>query len=85
MVGEVRAAASESSHGPCSREPEVGGPDQRAVVVLTYYRDLSVPQVATTLGVSEGTVKSRLHYAREAMRAALEADERGATLQGRTA
>jgi RNA polymerase sigma-70 factor (ECF subfamily) len=60
-------------------------PDQRAVVVLTYYRDLTVPQVATTLGVSEGTVKSRLHYARAALRAALDADERGATLQGRTA
>ena len=59
-------------------------PEQRAVLVLTYYRDLTIPQIATTLGVSEGTVKSRLHYARHAMRAALDADERTATLRGRT-
>jgi RNA polymerase sigma-70 factor (ECF subfamily) len=36
-------------------------PDHRAVLVLRYYDDLSVPEIARTLQVSEGTVKSRLH------------------------
>jgi RNA polymerase sigma-70 factor (ECF subfamily) len=62
-------------------------PDQRAAIVLRYYVGLSVPEVADALGVPEGTAKSRLHYATEALRAALEADARvgAATPNGRTA
>lgn len=36
-------------------------PDHRAVLVLRFYDDLTVPQIAATLAVSEGTVKSRIH------------------------
>jgi RNA polymerase sigma-70 factor (ECF subfamily) len=59
--------------------------DQRAVLVLMYYRDLSVSEIAQMLSVSEGTVKSRLYYARSAMRAALEADRRASLQEGHLA
>jgi RNA polymerase sigma-70 factor (ECF subfamily) len=59
--------------------------EQRSVLVLAYVRDLSVDDIAVQLGVSPGTVKSRLFHARRAMRAAIEADARAATLEGRHA
>ena len=37
---------------------------QRTVVVLYYYNALSVKEIAQMLGVTTGTVKSRLHTAR---------------------
>jgi RNA polymerase sigma-70 factor (ECF subfamily) len=46
-------------------------PLHRAILVLRYYLDLSVPDIARTLDVPEGTVKSRLHNAAKAMRSAL--------------
>ncbi|HEY7451800.1 MAG TPA: RNA polymerase sigma factor, partial [Candidatus Limnocylindria bacterium] len=51
-------------------------PEQRAVLVLQYYLDLGHPQIAEILGVPLGTVKSRSSAARQALRAALEADAR---------
>lgn len=50
--------------------------EQRAVLVLQHYLDLSHAQMADVLGVPVGTVRSRLSGARNAMRAALEADAR---------
>jgi RNA polymerase sigma factor (sigma-70 family) len=37
--------------------------DQRAVVALHYLADLTVPEVATILGIPTGTAKSRLNAA----------------------
>ncbi len=51
-------------------------PEQRAVIVLHYYSGFSAAEIARILGTPEGTARSRLHYATEAMRAALEADAR---------
>lgn len=44
------------------------GADQRAAVVLRYYAHLSEAQMAEVLGISPGTVKSRLSRALAAMR-----------------
>lgn len=41
---------------------------QRVVVVLYYLNDLSLKEIADILGCPVGTVKSRLHYARENLR-----------------
>ena len=49
---------------------------QRAVVVLVYYLDLPLADAAQALGIPVGTTKSRLNSARNALRAAIEADER---------
>lgn len=59
--------------------------DHRAVVVLHYYRDLSLAEIAAALRIPIGTVRSRLHYARRHLRAAIEADARVSTPRGSTA
>jgi RNA polymerase sigma-70 factor, ECF subfamily len=43
-------------------------PAQRAVVVLHYYLDLTLPETAAALGIPVGTAKSRLNRALDAMR-----------------
>lgn len=45
---------------------------QREITALHYLLDLSVADIATSLEVSEGTVKTQLHRARTALRARLE-------------
>jgi RNA polymerase sigma-70 factor (ECF subfamily) len=52
--------------------------DHRAVVVLHHYLDLPLNEVSESLGIPEGTVRSRLHYAMRGLRAALDADARPA-------
>ncbi len=47
-------------------------PDHRALVAMYYLEGLSVAEVARALEIPAGTVKSRLHAARERLRAALE-------------
>ena len=47
-------------------------PEQKQVVVLRYFAELTVPEVARSIGVREGTVKSRLHRALARLRESLE-------------
>lgn len=47
---------------------------QREAMVLRYLADMSEAEVAEVLGVRQGTVKSHLHRAREALRSRLGAD-----------
>jgi len=50
--------------------------DQRAVLVLHHAEDRPVDEIAEVLGVPVGTVKWRLHAAREALRRAVEEELR---------
>jgi RNA polymerase sigma-70 factor (ECF subfamily) len=60
-------------------------PEQRAVVVLHHHLGYPLTEIAATLGIPVGTVRSRLHYATRQLRAAIEADARPMTSQERTA
>ena len=51
--------------------------EQRVVVVLSHIEGLTHAEIAATLDLPLGTVKSRLRYAMDGLRAALEADDRG--------
>jgi RNA polymerase sigma-70 factor (ECF subfamily) len=46
--------------------------DQRSVFVLHHYVGLPLVAVAETLGIPDGTARSRLHYATRALRAAFD-------------
>jgi RNA polymerase sigma-70 factor (ECF subfamily) len=54
-------------------------PEHREVVVLRYYADLTVEQIAERTGTRAGTVKSRLHYALRRLRADVDASGEGRT------
>jgi RNA polymerase sigma-70 factor (ECF subfamily) len=60
-------------------------PDQRAILVLQHYVGLSLAEIADVLGIPIGTAGSRIHYAAQALRAALDADARTIDLKERTA
>ena len=47
--------------------------DQRAVFVLHHHAGLPLVAIAETLGIPDGTARSRLHYATRTLRAAFEA------------
>lgn len=59
--------------------------DQRTVLVLHHYAGYSFPEIAEALDLPVGTVKSRIHRATNAMRAALMADARTPDLGGTSA
>jgi len=62
-------------------------PEQRAILVLRYYLDLSLPDAADALGIPLGTAKSRLHRSLIAVRSSVTGGESvaAATALGRLA
>lgn len=51
-------------------------PTHRAALALHYLDGMNIAEIAAALGIAAGTVKSRLHHAREKLRAILEQHER---------
>ena len=51
-------------------------PEQRAVVVLHHHLGYPLTEIAATLGIPEGTARSRLHYAVRQLRTVLDHDGR---------
>ena len=58
--------------------------DQRTVLVLQHHFDQSHTEIAETLGIPVGTVKSRIRYGAAALRASLDADDRTDAASDRT-
>ncbi len=50
-------------------------PDRQELLTLRYGADLNIIEIAVVLGIPAGTVKSRLHHAREQLRRILEGDQ----------
>jgi RNA polymerase sigma-70 factor (ECF subfamily) len=53
------------------------GVKHREVLVLHFLQDLSIAEIAKVIACSEGTVKSRVHYAKHAMKSILEGANHG--------
>jgi RNA polymerase sigma-70 factor (ECF subfamily) len=80
-------ASADASAGLADRDLLDGAlrrlePEQRAIVVLRYYLELSLQETAAVLGVPTGTVKSRLHRALAAMRILVIGDDKQPAARG---
>ncbi|MBX3355177.1 MAG: RNA polymerase sigma factor [Phycisphaeraceae bacterium] len=62
------------------RAIETLGPLQREIVLLFHQQQWSIGEIAGTLGIPEGTVKSHLFRARRRMQAFIESDARDARI-----
>jgi RNA polymerase sigma-70 factor (ECF subfamily) len=72
---EQEDANAEEQHGNLKEAmDQLSGPD-RAVLSLRYEDEFDTAEIACILGVPEGTVKSRLFYARGRLRKYLEKDD----------
>ncbi|MBN2074255.1 MAG: sigma-70 family RNA polymerase sigma factor [Dehalococcoidales bacterium] len=56
-------AVSHERHQRLRKAQEVLPRDQREVVVMKYFSELTIPEIATVTGIREGTIKSRLSRA----------------------
>jgi RNA polymerase sigma-70 factor, ECF subfamily len=59
--------------------------EHRAVFVLHHHLGLPLVEIAESLGIPQGTARSRLHYATRVLRAAIDADARTVAPEGRMA
>jgi RNA polymerase sigma-70 factor (ECF subfamily) len=70
--GEFSPEDAAQIHAALDRLP----PEQREVLVLRFLEDLTYEQIASVVGCQLGTVRSRIHYGKQALRRYLEGDQR---------
>jgi len=68
---QLQAVLDDEAAGAVRRAVEALPPLQREAVVLFEYQEMSLADIATACEVDVGTVKSRLHRARERLRRTL--------------
>ena len=70
QLGSSASVQNEQTEDKILLESALSALDQasREVIVLYYYEEMSVKEVAQTLGILEGTVKSRLYFARKKLK-----------------
>ncbi len=82
-AAQEEAPCSEQGHSPADLQNAAGelqlalrqlSGAHREVLVLRYYEGMKISEMARLLGVSDGTVKSRLHYAIEQMQKLIPAE-----------
>jgi RNA polymerase sigma-70 factor (ECF subfamily) len=83
MANDVDPADRDPFHAFLERDELLAGldrltPDERIVVVLRFWADLSLDSIAERLSWPVGTVKSRLHRALRRLRETLDRDRREA-------
>jgi RNA polymerase sigma-70 factor (ECF subfamily) len=66
--GDFSAEDAAQIHAALDKLPS----EQREVLVLRFLEDMTYEQIATVTNSNLGTVRSRLHYAKRALRSALE-------------
>jgi RNA polymerase sigma-70 factor, ECF subfamily len=72
---EPGAATAELQHNSLKEALEQLSGSDRAVLSLRYEEQFDTAEIACILGIPEGTVKSRLFYARQRLRKYLEEDD----------
>jgi len=76
-LGEASAARQDALAALATLSPQ-----QRACLVLRYYDDLPVAEIAASVGIAEGTVKRHLHDGAKRLAALLSAAEEGGVGDG---
>ena len=74
--GDRDLAAVWAEHDALARALDTLKPEHREVVVLRFFADLPIEEIARALGAPVGTVKSRLHHALGYLRADYDAAAR---------
>jgi len=67
LASPEETAVQQEAHRHLWRAVDSLDEKHRLPVILRYVHEMSVPEIAASLGTNEGTIHSRLHYARKTM------------------
>ena len=67
VASPEEAAAQNEAHRQLWQAVDSLDEKHRLPVILRYVHELTVAEIAASLGTNEGTIHSRLHYARKAL------------------